>query len=122
MNGVGRFYGSTIGKKIVMAVSGAVWIGYVVVHMSGNLLAYLGPSAINDWAAFLKSTLPLLWGTRILLVIALIVHIHAAYSLKRLDRCPFGGPLLSGIPGCVDTEREQNRGHDSGGLERDSLQ
>lgn len=86
MNGVGRFYGSTIGKKIVMAVSGVVWIGYVVVHMSGNLLAYLGPSAINDWAAFLKSTLPLLWGTRILLVIALIVHIHAAYSLKRLDR------------------------------------
>ncbi|TDJ54965.1 MAG: succinate dehydrogenase cytochrome b subunit [Gemmatimonadetes bacterium] len=86
MTGLGRFLGSTIGKKIVMAVSGLVWIGYIVVHMSGNLLAYAGPSAINDWAAFLKSTIPLLWGTRILLVVALVVHIQAAYSLKRLNR------------------------------------
>lgn len=86
MNGLGRFLGSTIGKKVVMAVSGLVWVGYIVVHMAGNLLAHAGPSAINDWAAFLKSTLPLLWGTRILLVVALVAHVHAAYSLKRLDR------------------------------------
>ena len=86
MNGLGRFYGSSIGKKIVMAVTGVVWIGYVVVHMGGNLLAYVGPSAINEYAAFLKSMPPLLWGTRIVLVVSLILHVHAAYSLKRLDR------------------------------------
>ena len=48
MNGLERFLGSTIGKKVVMAVSGLVWIGYIMVHMAGNLLAYAGPSAIND--------------------------------------------------------------------------
>lgn len=86
MNWLGRFYGSTVGKKIVMAASGVVWIGYVVVHMGGNLLAYAGPSAINGWAEFLKSNLPLLWGTRTVLVLAIVFHVHAAYSLRRLDR------------------------------------
>lgn len=81
-----RFYGSTIGKKIVMAVSGVVWIGYLVVHMVGNLLAYRGPSAINGYAGTLKSLPLLVWGTRVTLVVALVVHVHTAYTLKRLDR------------------------------------
>lgn len=86
MTGLGRFYGSTIGKKVVMAVSGVVWVGYVVVHMAGNMLAHAGPEAINGYAATLKSIPPLLWGTRIALIVALVFHVHAAWSLKRLDR------------------------------------
>ena len=86
MSGVRKFYGSTVGKKVVMALSGVVWIGYVVVHMSGNLLAYAGPAAINDWAAFLKSMPLLLWGTRGILLVAIVLHVSAAAGLRRLDR------------------------------------
>ncbi len=86
MSGLGQFYGSTVGKKVVMAITGVVWIGYVVVHMSGNLLAWAGAAAINDWAAFLKSMPLLLWGTRGILLVSVVLHVSAAASLRRLDR------------------------------------
>jgi succinate dehydrogenase / fumarate reductase cytochrome b subunit len=40
---IGRFYQSTIGKKVVMAVTGVVLIGFLIVHVIGNLLVYAGP-------------------------------------------------------------------------------
>jgi succinate dehydrogenase / fumarate reductase cytochrome b subunit len=86
VNALGRFYGTSIGKKIVMAVTGVVWIGYVTIHMAGNMLAHVGPEAINAYAATLKSIAPLLWGTRIALLVSIVLHVHAAFTLKRLDR------------------------------------
>ena len=50
--GVG-FLRSTIGRKIVMAVTGVVLVGFVVAHMSGNLLVYVGPAAMNEYSEFL---------------------------------------------------------------------
>ena len=46
---VGRFWGSTIGKKVVMAVTGIVLTVYVIGHMTGNLLVFRGPEAINAY-------------------------------------------------------------------------
>ncbi len=86
MSGLRQFYQSTVGKKVVMAATGVVWIGYVVVHMSGNLLAHAGPAAINDYSAFLKSMPLLLWGTRGILLLSIVFHVHAAASLRKLDR------------------------------------
>jgi len=86
VQGLLGFYRSTIGKKVVMALTGLVWLGYVAGHLAGNLLVYRGPDAINNYAAFLHSTLPLLWGTRVLLVISLVLHVHAALGIRRLDR------------------------------------
>jgi succinate dehydrogenase / fumarate reductase, cytochrome b subunit len=80
------FWRSTVGKKAVMAVTGAIWVVYVIAHAAGNLLVYAGPGAINAYAATLQSTLPLLWGTRIVLVFALIVHVIAAVQLTRVAR------------------------------------
>ena len=47
-------YRTTIGKKVVMAVSGLILVGFVVAHMLGNLKIYLGADAINTYAGFLR--------------------------------------------------------------------
>jgi succinate dehydrogenase / fumarate reductase cytochrome b subunit len=83
---LGRFYGSTIGRKIVMAVTGLILVGFLVVHMVGNLLVHRGPQAINEYAEFLKSNLALLWGTRITLLGAVVLHAHAALTLASRAR------------------------------------
>lgn len=82
-NWVSRFYGSTVGRKIVMAVTGIVLVGFITVHMSGNLLVHRGADAMNHYAAFLKASLPLLWGTRIVIFVSLLLHVHAAVTLAR---------------------------------------
>ena len=78
---IGRFYGSVIGKKIAMALTGIVLVGFVTVHMSGNLLAFKGAEALDHYGAFLKSSIPLLWGTRIVVLLSLVIHVHAALAL-----------------------------------------
>ncbi|MGE3617363.1 MAG: succinate dehydrogenase cytochrome b subunit, partial [Gemmatimonadales bacterium] len=82
-NWLGRFYASTIGRKVVMAVTGIILVGFLLVHMSGNLLVFRGAEAMNHYAEFLKSQLPLLWGTRIVLLVSAALHIHAGLSLSR---------------------------------------
>jgi len=75
-----------------MAVTGIVLLGFVLVHMIGNLKAYLGPAAMNDYAEGLRDLLtPLfprsmvLWILRSGLIAALVLHIHAAYSLTVMN-------------------------------------
>jgi succinate dehydrogenase / fumarate reductase cytochrome b subunit len=81
------FLGSTIGRKIVMAVTGVVLFGFVVAHMAGNLQLYLGPAAMNHYAVFLREILhgAGLWIARAVLLGCVLAHIWAAYSLTRLD-------------------------------------
>jgi len=86
MSAVARFWRSTIGKKIVMAVTGAAMVLFVVGHVSGNLLMFKGPDAMNAYAAFLKSSGAVLWTVRLGLLAALLLHVHAAWSLTRLNR------------------------------------
>src|SRR5438045_3343024 len=86
------FYRSAVGKKYVMAVTGIIWMLYVLVHMLGNLKIYLGSEEINQYAEFLRDLLvPLasrtsvLWILRTGLIIALLLHVHAAYSLTVMN-------------------------------------
>jgi succinate dehydrogenase / fumarate reductase cytochrome b subunit len=81
-----RFWNATIGKKIAMAVSGIVLVGYVILHMLGNLQVYQGAEAFNRYAAFLRIEPALLWLARIILLVAVIVHIWAAASLTLLNK------------------------------------
>jgi succinate dehydrogenase / fumarate reductase cytochrome b subunit len=90
MTGVMSVYRSTIGKKVVMALTGLIWIGYVIVHIWGNLKVYAGAAAFNDYAAALRYLgEPVLgyyqgiWGARIILLLAVGLHIWAAVSLWR---------------------------------------
>jgi succinate dehydrogenase cytochrome b subunit len=80
------FLGSSIGKKVVMAGSGAVLFGFVVAHMLGNLQVYLGPAAINGYAEKLRQVPALLWAARLGLLAAVLLHIWSAWSLTRMSR------------------------------------
>jgi succinate dehydrogenase / fumarate reductase cytochrome b subunit len=74
-------YGTTVGKKAVMAVTGVVLAGFVLVHMLGNLQVFAGAAKMNAYAAFLKATPALLWGTRLVIGLAALVHIVTALQL-----------------------------------------
>jgi len=81
-----QFWNSTVGKKIVMALTGAIGVGYLVAHVSGNLLVFAGPEKINAYAALLKSNPGLLWTARTILIVAVLLHIIAAYQLARMSQ------------------------------------
>jgi len=81
-----KFYGSMVGKKVVMGVTGLIGIGFVILHSLGNLLVFRGPEAINSYSHFLKSTGELLWTLRVVLLLAVIFHVIAAIQLTRQSR------------------------------------
>lgn len=76
-----KFFQSTIGLKITMALSGLVLVGFVIGHMLGNLQIFLGKDALNDYATMLHSNAPLLWGARIVLLVSVLAHISSAIRL-----------------------------------------
>jgi succinate dehydrogenase / fumarate reductase, cytochrome b subunit len=82
------FLTSTIGKKVVMAVTGLMLFGFVVGHMVGNLQVYLGPEAMNAYAASLRQLGhgTALWIARGGLLAALAAHVWAAVSLALANR------------------------------------
>ncbi len=67
-----------------MAVTGFIGIGFVLAHVTGNLLVFRGPDALNAYSHFLHGPgAELLWVARVVLVVAVILHVAAAYSLSR---------------------------------------
>ncbi|WP_079125318.1 succinate dehydrogenase [Streptomyces lushanensis] len=86
-------WGSTIGKKTVMAVSGLIMLGYLVAHMLGNLKIFFGAPEFNGYAHWLRTLgEPVLhhewalWILRVVLVAAVVLHAVCAYQLSRRDR------------------------------------
>src|SRR6186997_2182326 len=86
MGRVREFYGSMVGKKVVMGVTGLIGVGFVILHSLGNLLVFRGPEAINSYSHFLKSTGELLWALRAVLIVSVILHVIAAVQLTRQTR------------------------------------
>lgn len=86
MYGLARFWDSTIGKKIVMAVTGIIGILFVIGHMSGNLLMFKGQGAMHDYALLLRTSMPLLYFVRAVLVAAVVLHAVSAYQLTMRSR------------------------------------
>jgi succinate dehydrogenase / fumarate reductase cytochrome b subunit len=76
-----RFWESTNGKKLVMAVSGLILFGFVIGHMVGNLQAFEGAEKLNAYGHFLHSIPEILWAVRIGLLVAVTAHIWAATGL-----------------------------------------
>lgn len=79
-----KFLRSTLGMKVLMAVTGVVLFGFLVGHVAGNLLVFAGQAKMDDYARFLKANLGLLWGVRATLLAAVVVHIAAAIRLTKL--------------------------------------
>jgi succinate dehydrogenase / fumarate reductase cytochrome b subunit len=80
------FYASMVGKKVVMGVTGLIGIGFVILHSLGNLFVFAGPAALNSYSHFLKSSGELLWTLRVVLIIAVVLHVIAAIQLTAQSR------------------------------------
>src|ERR1017187_7217703 len=81
------FYQATIGKKVVMAVTGVILFGYVLGHLIGNLQIYSPDTQqINNYARFLHSHVLLLWAVRALLLASVVLHITASVQLWLLKQ------------------------------------
>jgi len=85
-------YATAVGKKYAMAISGIVLMAFVFAHMVGNLKLYFGAGALDRYGHWLRTVgepvLPaqvLLYAERTVLLAALIVHVHAAYALTRIN-------------------------------------
>jgi succinate dehydrogenase / fumarate reductase cytochrome b subunit len=84
-----QFYEAPIGKKAVMAATGVILFGYVVLHLIGNLQIFSSDhQQINRYAAFLHNpaNLGLLWVARLVLLLAVEMHIVSSVQLWRLNR------------------------------------
>jgi succinate dehydrogenase / fumarate reductase cytochrome b subunit len=74
-------YSTTVGKKVAMALSGAILLGFTIVHMAGNMNLFAGQEAFDGYAAKLREMPILLWTARIGLIFAFLTHVFAAAML-----------------------------------------
>src|SRR6516165_11008184 len=77
---------SSIGLKLVMAVTGVVLSGFVLGHMAGNLQVFQGQEAIDDYAKFLRREPPILWTVRLVVLASVLLHIWAYLVLSRQNQ------------------------------------
>lgn len=82
--------GSSIGKKVIMAVTGLLLLGFVVGHLLGNLTIFGGPDMLNAYAKKLQSLGPGLWVARISLLIILTAHVFTAIRLTLENKAAKG--------------------------------
>ena len=85
-------WGTMVGKKVVMAVTGVVLVGFVIAHMLGNIKIFLGDKVFNAYADFLREmgeplfpSSALLWVARLILLASVGLHIWAAVELTLLN-------------------------------------
>ena len=81
MTPIATFWETSVGKKAVMAVTGLILVAYLITHVLANLLVFTGPDRINRYAAMLHATGGALWAARLVLLVAVILHIVAATQL-----------------------------------------
>lgn len=81
-----QVFGSSVGKKYIMAISGFLLFLFVVGHLLGNLQIFLGPEAINRYGNFLQTNPELIWPARIGLLLMVGLHIWAAIKLTMENR------------------------------------
>jgi succinate dehydrogenase / fumarate reductase cytochrome b subunit len=81
-----RVLGSSIGTKFVMGATGALLVLFVIGHMLGNLQIFLGPDALNHYAELLRTLPEALWVVRLMLLVAVVLHIVTAIQLTLQNR------------------------------------
>jgi succinate dehydrogenase / fumarate reductase, cytochrome b subunit len=86
MNMLLRLFTSSLGKKLLMAITGAGLFLFVIGHLIGNLQIFLGPDSINRYGHFLQTTPEILWPARIGLLLFVIIHIWTSISLTVENR------------------------------------
>ena len=86
VNILAAFYRSSVGKKMIVAVTGIILILFVIGHLLGNLQIFLGPDWVNGYAQHLRDLGPLLWVIRLFLLAAVVVHIYVTIQLAIENR------------------------------------
>lgn len=82
------FLSSSVGRKVVMALSGVILFGFVTVHMIGNLQAYAGREVLNQYAELLHAAGhgAAVWIFRGVLLTAVLLHSWSALTLTLDNR------------------------------------
>lgn len=85
MTALSALFRSTIGKKVLMAATGLIMVGWLFIHMSGNMLVFMGQESFNHYAHFIQSGFgvepALLWVLRLFMLASIVAHIWAAVGL-----------------------------------------
>ncbi|MBI5741227.1 MAG: succinate dehydrogenase cytochrome b subunit [Nitrospirae bacterium] len=103
-----QFLKSSIGRKIVMALSGLIMVLFVIAHMLGNASVFAGPDGINAYAAKLQGFGPFIWVFRLIMLSVLSLHVYfgilltlenraarpAAYTVKKDLRSTFASRTM----------------------------
>jgi succinate dehydrogenase / fumarate reductase, cytochrome b subunit len=103
MNRLALFWDSSVGKKVVMGVTGLILVAYLLSHVLANLLVFDGPDRINRYAALLHASGAVLWSARLILLAALILHVVAAAQLALRSRAARPLPYAGGRDPQVST-------------------
>jgi len=77
---------SSIGRKMIVAVTGVILILFLIGHLLGNLQIYLGPEWINAYSRHLRDLGPILWAIRAFLLTSVILHIYFTILLAIENR------------------------------------
>lgn len=77
---------SSVGAKVIVAITGAGLLGFVLIHMVGNLQIFLGQETLNNYAHFLKSVPEILWVFRLGLLTFFVLHVWLALQLRLRSR------------------------------------
>ncbi len=85
---ISTFWSSSIGKKIVVAITGLILTLFLAGHLSGNMLIFVGEHAFNEYAYFLHHMLhgAGVWIARIVLLTALVLHVVGTVQLTKMNR------------------------------------
>src|SRR3954465_10183577 len=83
---ISEFCHSSVGRKMIVALTGVILILFVIGHLLGNLQIFLGPEWINSYSQHLRDLGPLLWLVRIFLIKSLILHIYFTIQLAIENR------------------------------------
>ena len=93
MQRIMTFYGTSIGKKLVVAVTGLIMYGFIIGHMLGNLKAFGGATALDQYAEMLREigasflgNTTFLWIARVVLIFAVVAHVVTIIKLARTNR------------------------------------
>lgn len=78
-----RVFTTSIGQKLVMAVTGVILTLFVLGHMLGNLTAFQGADAINTYAVTFRKVPAALWAVRVGLLVAALLHIWSYLVLTK---------------------------------------
>jgi len=91
---ISQFCHSSVGRKIIVAVTGVVLLFFVIGHLLGNLQIFIGPDWINGYLQHLRDLGPLLWLIRIFLLVTVIIHIYVTIQLAIENRRARPEPYL----------------------------